>query len=141
MFKRTKQQYPDRFNKSNRDSIKIKFIQAYKLFTVVNSIYLSVKSIPLLRKKIKTKKVGASNVDSARIWPTRGVKFSSINFAHFWFINIIWFLLDVEWWKKGLKWKRFYHYVGLNIATRRNWSKILISLHKFETRKDNIFQH
>lgn len=68
MFKRTKQQYPDRFNKSNRDSIKIKFIQAYKLFTVVNSIYLSVKSIPLLRKKIKTKKVGASNVDSSRIW-------------------------------------------------------------------------
>lgn len=69
MFKRTKQQYPDRFNKGNRDSIKIKFIQAYKLFTVVNtSIYLSIKSIPLLRKKNKTKKVGASNVDSARIW-------------------------------------------------------------------------
>lgn len=68
MSKRTKQQYPDRFNKGNRDSIKIKFIQAYKLFTVVNSIYLSIKSIPLLRKKIKTKKVGASNVDSARIW-------------------------------------------------------------------------
>lgn len=72
MSKRTKQQYPDQFNKGNRDSIKIKFIQAYKLhvFTVVNtSIHLSIKSIPLLRKKkIKSKKVGASNVDSARIW-------------------------------------------------------------------------
>lgn len=57
---------------------------------------------------IRSKKVGAQDVDSTRIWAQReSESFTDYFLQIFRIITVILFLLDAEWVRKYLKYKRF----------------------------------